>query len=245
MIVRLLCVVCLALTLAACGDPRETPLPANLAEPGEAVTKAAAKLSEEERKLLTAYVARRVMGEGLSKVFGKDLGEARATTIGEAISQQRAWAERVVKQEAEAAALKAKLQAEQDALRQQVAGAVTVTVVELKVVPKDIHASRFSDSQMIRLGFENKSGKDIAGIKGSVRFIDMFDAEIDTVGFSYDGGIAAGATATWTGVRDINQFERSHKALAQIEPGKYKTTFDPEMIVFKDGTRLSSAGKTP
>lgn len=70
-------------------------------------------------------------------------------------------------------------------------------------------------------------------------FIDVFDKEVTTVSFAISESIDPSKTAIWTGGRDFNQFIDSHSALWNLEVGKYTTTFIPEMIVFKDGSKLS------
>ncbi|HRO67314.1 MAG TPA: hypothetical protein PL182_07110 [Pseudobdellovibrionaceae bacterium] len=66
----------------------------------------------------------------------------------------------------------------------------------------------------------------------------MFDKEIGSIGFNFTNGIKSGATAKWDGSRHYNQFLPEHRALANLEEDKYTTRFQPEMIVFKDGTKL-------
>jgi hypothetical protein len=53
--------------------------------------------------------------------------------------------------------------------------------------------------------------------------------------------IKPGGEVTWEGGRDYNQFISEHKAVWNLEEGKYKTKFVPSAIVFSDGSQL----KTP
>ncbi len=223
----LLAVVFFALT--ACSDPKGTVIPTDASTWDKALKPALEKLTEEEKKLFIGYTMRAKMGEAFG---GK--GMESGITVGKAIENQRAWiAEREAKQ-AEENALKAKLVAEQAALRKQIDDLLTVTVIEL-LLQKD----RFQENQIIKIGLNNKGSKDIKGVSGAVKFIDIFDKEVGTINFSYDDGLKAGATSFWTGSRHYNQFMEDHRAIAQLEEGKYKTIFEPKMLVFEDGTKLS------
>ena len=222
-------IVIAAFTLIACSDPKGTVIPQDIATWDKTLKPSIDKLNEDEKKLFLGYTMRAKMGE----LFGGK-GIESGTTVGKAIEQQKKWiAERELK-EVEEKALKAKLLADQAALTKQIDDLITVTVLELSMQKEN-----YREQQVIRLGLQNKSTKDIRGISGTMKFIDMFDKEVGAVYFEYTNGLKAGATASWTGTRDYNQFLEQHKAIARLEEGKYKAAFEPEMIVFEDGAKLS------
>lgn len=220
--------------ILACGGAKNTVIPTDMEKWETDLAPVVKKLNEEERGLLAGYMMRAKMGEA----FGGAPMPA-GMTIGKAIEDQRTWMSNQSKREAEAAALKLKLEAEKKAIQKQVGDMLTVAVLGLKVQKGSWESGQLMDRQIIKIGFNNKGSKDIAGIKGTVHFIDMFDAEIGTVSFSYDDGVASGKTATWLGSRDFNQFLAEHKALANLQEGKYKYFFEPEMIVFSDGSKIA------
>lgn len=225
--------------LAACSDPKQSLVPSDPAKWDTELKPIIEKLNDEEKKLLGAYLVRTKLGETLG-------GEAMlpGTTVADAIQKQKDWqvatekrvAEEKAKQEQKAAeekALQEKIAAERSAIKQRIDSSITVTVLDtyLKKV-------NYSNDQVIEIGLENKGAKDITGIKGTVHFIDVFDNDIGQISFGYDDGLKAGATTTWTGSRDYNQFMAEHKAIANLEKGKYTSRFEPEMIVFADGEKL-------
>ncbi|SFA84866.1 hypothetical protein SAMN04515620_10534 [Collimonas sp. OK607] len=216
-----------------CSKPQDVVLSPDPAKWGQEVSDAAQKLSEDDRKLLAGYAMRSAIGTAFG---GK--GIVPGTTIGTAIAEQKQWILQQQAEQAEQEALKQKLVAEQLAFQKTVAEALTVTVLEKKVLPKDYHASRYSDYQTFKLGLQNKSGKDIEGVAGRVQFYDIFDKEVYSIRFSFDEGVKAGATAVWEGGLDINQFNDGQKNLANLAEGKYTTRFFPSAIVFADGTKL-------
>jgi hypothetical protein len=223
-----LVIIMFALALLGCGGAKDKAVPSDMAKWDTELKPSIDKLTEEDKKLFLGFVMRAKLGE----VFGGK-GLEDGLTIGKAIERQKTWVDEQAKKEAEAKLLKQKLEAERAALRKQVDDLLTVTVLNLKLVKES-----YSENQLIVLGFQNNGQKDILGIKGTVKFIDIFDKEVGAVGFSYDDGLKAGAAGTWNGSRRYNQFIESHKAVANLEEGKYKTRFEPEMIVFSDKTKL-------
>lgn len=230
---KILVSLLISLMLCACGNPKSTVIPVDIAKLDE-IQDSIKKLSDEDRKQLMTYLIR----TKASAAFGGPVSEV-GVTIGEALKRQKKWSDDEDKKELAQAVLKAKLAAEQEAARKKFASAVTVIVLSKTLEPKNYDLGRYSDIQQIRLGIENLTDKDMAGVKGTVKFYDIFGKESGEVGFSMDTEIKAKGRATWNGTRDYNQFLDSHKSLAALESGKYTTKFEPEMIVFSDGTKMT------
>lgn len=192
------------------------------------------RLSEVDREKVAAYLMRAKMGE----VFGGK-GVPLGTTIGQALDGQKKFeAEQVAKRAAEDA-LKKKIEQERTDAIDQLSKAVTVTLLAKREMPKNYDAGRYSDYQHFRIGVQNNSDKVVIGVSGEIKFIDVFDKEVGVVSFRISENIDLGKSATWTGGRDYNQFLDAHRAVWNLEDGKYTTKFVPEMIVFKDGTKLT------
>jgi hypothetical protein len=116
--------------------------------------------------------------------------------------------------------------------------AVTVAVASMNFVPSDIYKGRYQDSIALSIAFENKTRKDIAGVKGAVQFNDMFGAAIKSVGVSWDAGVKVGAVATWDASLGYNQFMAEDKKLASTPLHKMKVVWTPETILFTDGSKM-------
>src|SRR5207237_665397 len=114
-----------------------------------------------------------------------------------------------------------------------------VAVTSLRLVPSDYHASRYRDEFHIRLALQNKSDRDLRGIKGTVRFKDMFGTEINSIGLSYDDGIPAGKAATYAGTMKYNQFMDEDTRRASKSLDELKVEWIPDTYLFEDGTVLS------
>ena len=116
--------------------------------------------------------------------------------------------------------------------------AVTVTLVAKEELPSNYRIGRYSEYQQFRIGAQNKTSKVVVGVSGEIKFIDVFDKEVGAVSFGMSERIEPGSTSIWTGGRDYNQFLDEHRAVWNLEQGKYTTRFVPEMVVFEDGSRL-------
>ena len=75
------------------------------------------------------------------------------------------------------------------------------------------------ESFIFKLGIENESSKDIADIRGAIKFYDIFGSEVDGVSFSFDDGLKTGKSTVWIGTRDYKQFIDKDKKLANLSGG--------------------------
>ena len=190
-------------------------------------------MPEEDKKKIAAYLMRAKMGE----VFGGK-GIPPGTTIGTALEEQGKWeAEQEAKKAAEEA-LKKKLEQERADAIKKLSSAVTVTLLAKKELPKNYELGQYSEYQQFRIGVQNNTDKQIVGVSGEIKFIDVFDKEVGAVNFRISENIDPTKSATWVGGRDYNQFIEAHRAVWNLEQGKYTTKFIPEMVVFKDGSKL-------
>lgn len=184
------------------------------------------KLPQEEKALLAKWMIRAAM----SNVFGGETGE---TTIGKAIENQRTFeADRAIK-EAEQKALAEKVEKEKAVAASKMNAVLTVALTRL-----EFFKERFLDGFKISLALENKSTKDLAGVKGSLFIRDMFDDKIKNINFSIDQAIPAGQTLVWEGTLDYNQFMAEDNKLKTTPLDKMKIFFEPEVFIFTDGSKM-------
>ena len=234
----------LTLLLAACSGPKDTPVPKDLAAM-ESVKPSIEKLSVEERELFAGYVVRHTFGAKLGGLFGGKEGPGipDGMTIGKAIEEQRKFkAERAV-EEAKEAALKENLRSERDAAMKTMREAVTVTLVSKAL--RDQRGSsgiQLDEHLQVTFGYKNNSSKDIAGVKGYISVRDLFDDEISGFAVSNDETIRAGESKTWTGSRSVKYAMAKHKdrKLAELADDKFKIVWEPKVVVFADGSKLTA-----
>lgn len=214
--------------LAACSDPRDVQI-AKLTK--EQTAEMEKKLNGEEERLLMGYMMRQGMGQAFG---GKGMPEG--VTVRQAINEQRAWVDQQKQEEAKADELKKKVEAERQAKQEEFAKLLSVALVSKKNVDGEYGQKYVS----LEMAFENKTNKDIRGVKGVLKLNDIFGDLIEGVSFSYDQGVPAGKTSIYKGGVDINQFMDKDKKLWSTDFDKLKAVFETSMIIFKDGTQVAA-----
>lgn len=222
--------------LAACNPATEAVIPNDPSTWEKELAPAIAKLKDEDKELLRAYLVRMKLAEAFSKEEG---GVPIGTTIGKALEDQRKWRERQEEIKAEAAALKRKLEKDAELVRTEISKAVTFALISKSQLNENYAARRYSAEQNFKIGVKNNSQKELIGVSGALEFIDVFDKVVGGVTFSISEKIKPGGEYTWIGSRDYNQFNKEHRALWNLEEGKYTTRFVPTALVYADGTKVS------
>ena len=239
---HLMVLICL-LAVCACGGPKDTPLPRDL-EKMETIKSSLEKLSPEEKELVTSYIMRHTFGAKLGGIFGGKEGPGipEGITIGQAIEEQRKVKADAALDEVKQQALKAKLQAEREVAMKKMREAVTVTLVSKKLQVEHGYSGIVMDEKlMVVFGYKNNTDKDVSGVKGTVAVMDLFGDELSAFQVSNDATIKAGQSSTWTGNRSVKYSLGNNKdrKLAELTDDKFKVVWNPEMIVFNDGTKLT------
>jgi len=229
---KLLLVMPFIIALGGCSDPHNTVIPKDLSKWESVMKQPLEKLNATEKDQLAKYYMRHALGS----VFGNQKEMPEGTTIKQALAEQQEVDLQEKKKEAEAAALKQKLDKERLQLKKQFNDAITVAFLSKKYKEGEYS---FMNSLNISIGFENKSSKDITGIKGVAVFTDIFGEKISTNLIEYDKTIPAGKTVTFNG--DVNKMADGFYKLKDTDFEKIKFNFDPEQVIFADGTKLSVA----
>lgn len=219
----------LAATVVACDNSRSTVIPADLSKFGE-IQPALDKLDSADRRRVAAYEMRAHMGA----LFGNSPPTA-SVTIGQAIDDQTKFEAAAAAQEAEAKQLAAKAAAERAAKLQAMEQVLTVALTKL-----NLESGEFDKHIAMRLAFQNRSQKPIAGVKGVAISQDMFGDTITVSRVSYDEGIPASGLREWNGSKHFNQFMDDDRKLASTPLEKIKFRFEPSVIVFEDGSKLEA-----
>lgn len=222
------------LLLMGCNQVMNEPLP--LEATGEQTAEIMKKLSEEDQKLLTGFLMR----DGVVKAMsgGKSgVRTAEIVTVGDALKAQQKWVDERKMAEAEAEALAAQEKAKMEAAAVELSKAVTVALVSTDILPKNYDVGRFSEAFSIKLAIQNKTQKEIAGIKGIASWTDTFGAEYVSSGIGIEQKIKPGETYRWDGGRELNQFDDDDKKLTRLGE-EHKFSFKPMVVVFSDGSRI-------
>jgi hypothetical protein len=230
--------------LVACSGPKDTPLPHDL-DKMDSIKSSMEKLTPEERELAAGYITRLTIGAKLGGLFGGKEGPGipEGMTLGKAIEEQRKFKADAALEEAKQQALKEKLQAEREAALKPMREAITVTLVSKGIETERGYSGIVMDENLkVTFGYKNNSGKDVSGVKGRVSVKDLFGDEISAFQISNDSTIKAGQTATWAGSRSVrfSMGSNNDRKLAELGDDKFKVVWEPQVIVFADGTKLAA-----
>jgi hypothetical protein len=127
------------------------------------------------------------------------------------------------------------------AARSSLSDAVTVTLADKRVVEETGRSGLVLDEKLtIAFTYRNNTDRDIAGVKGTVTVQDIFGERLSSFAISNDDNLKAGGTSIWRGERSIRYSlgRNQDSKLAGLSPDKYAVKWDPEVIVFADGTKL-------
>ncbi|WP_198971391.1 hypothetical protein [Xylophilus sp. ASV27] len=235
------------LFFGACSDPKSTVVPQDFTRM-ESIQPQLEKLTEDERNMFNAYVARRLIGQvgGFFAALagGASSGPAipQGLTIGAAIDDQRQFVPRQQADEAEKRARLAREKAESEAALAALRSAVSVSL-EQKQVKSQKGLSGFGMDRhlTVAFAFQNQSGKDIAGFKGRVTAVDLFGDKLSVFRVPDDEGIQAGAASVWRDSRSLNSIAgNKDEKFGELPDGKFTMVWEPEVIVFADGSRITA-----
>lgn len=232
-----------SIILAACSGPKDTPLPREL-DKMESIKSAMEKLTPEERALVTGYIMRHTLAAKLGGLFGGKEGPGipEGMTLGKAIEEQAKFKADAAVEEAKQKALKEKLKAESEAAMAKLRDVITVTLVSKKLEVDRGYSGMVMDERIsVTIGYKNNAEKDVAGVKGLLAIQDIFGEGLSGFQVSNDTTIKAGGTVTWQGGRSVKYGRNSDKdrKFAELADDKYKVVWEPSMIIFTDGTKLT------
>ncbi|WIG54913.1 MAG: hypothetical protein OJF61_000699 [Rhodanobacteraceae bacterium] len=233
----LLAVAVVCLVLGACSNPKDATVPQDVSKI-QSLKPVMEKLTPEDRDLAAGYIARHTVGAALT---GDAPSIPAGETLGQAIEEQRKFLAEQKAEEQRQAALKAALQAKRDAATNAMRDAVTVTLVSKKLKPDYGYSGILMDTNLVvTFGYKNNTSKDIAGVKGLISIRDLFGDKLSDFLVSNDDTIPAGKSITWTGSRSVRYAigDNKDKKFADLDDSKYKVVWEPEVIVFSDGTKL-------
>ena len=217
-------------------DPHKVEVPSSVENwDDDALHKAIEELPEKEQELFAAYAAR----AALATAFGGEGVIPKGQTVGDVLEDQRNWQKEQEEQGQRQALLSAKLLKEQADARREMNNAVTVSLLDITFRGSDYERDIYSDYFAMRIGCENRTSRDIAGIKGTVLFKDIFGDLIQGVRLSYDDGVAARDSVVWNGTMDYNQFDDDDKKLRNTSRDKLKVEWEPDTYLFTDGSKMT------
>ncbi len=108
--------------------------------------------------------------------------------------------------------------------------------VDLKILKKGFTDGDYQDSISMSLELTNNSGKELDGVKGTIRIQDLFGDHIKSIGISYDDGLKISEVKLYSVYLEYNQFIDSDIELRNIDLAKMNYEWEVETLVYTDGT---------
>ena len=190
---------------------------------------------EETAKNITTYIMQETMKNALRDDNEKE-NNLTGKSYKELLIQADELAAEMKRKEEEEKKLAEEEKRKKDALAVKISESLTFAMTK-----KGYKEGQYGYPQNITYSFvfKNKTQKDIAGIKGSVTFYDIFDEKISSLSLSYDKGVKAGQTKRYNAQTDFNSFKSEDVKLKNTSIEKLKIIWEPEQLIFSDGEKLS------
>ncbi|MDO5686742.1 MAG: hypothetical protein Q4G42_05090 [Neisseria sp.] len=230
-------IICVALLLTACGDPKDIVI--NSLDDLPKNEKALKKLPDEDLQLMSAYFVRMEMANAFGQAFGGSTTSPYGITVGEAIQREKDYRENKVKKEAEEKAAAEKARQELAAKQKAINDAVNVILID----KQSVEGKYSGKNAKIILKFKNNSNKNIIGVKGLMVFRDKFGDDVFRIkikeDFEESGGIInPGSETLITSYYDINQFISGDTIFDKTPASELSFDYQPELVLFEDGTSV-------
>jgi hypothetical protein len=197
---------------------------------------AKSKLSDDDKKSFLAATMRSALGN--YSVDGK--------TVGQVIDEQKKWQADQDAQAAAAHEAQLKAEAKRAALVAAMQHAISVQPISKRFKDSNWENGDYDQSEYVTFQFHNTGTKAIKGVKGSVRFTNSFGDKVITLELEEggNGGEALSLRPDYILTDELswkyNEFEDSWKTFRATELSSMKAEWDPEAIIFTDGTTLTA-----
>lgn len=178
------------------------------------------------------------MALGLGKAFGKEM--KKGNTYREALDEIKA----------------ARLEVEAERKKQEIAYAKALKewedqtellskTVHVTVLRKEFQQDKYGIRKVLGYEYEieNTSGKQIKGVKGSVRILDTFGDELTFNGVKYEEPLKSGEKKVFALWYDYSDYDSGSAKIKESSLDKLTIKWEPEMIVFNDGKILEAPEK--
>lgn len=116
-------------------------------------------------------------------------------------------------------------------------GDVTVTVVSKGQKPKDYNRGLYNNYVETSLNVKNNTTKDIQGVQGNLKVMDLFGVEILTMGCDFTGKtITVDTSQDYNMVYEVNPYMSEQMKYYSTDFQDLKFEYNVKSIVFMDGT---------
>ncbi len=120
-------------------------------------------------------------------------------------------------------------------VKAQAKGSTTKVLVPT-LVSKGFETGTYGRAEItFSISFKNETGRDIRAFDGLLTFTDLLDNEIHGAKLAVNDPVARGASLTWVGSLNYNQFMSEHERLKTAEQENMRVIFRINKVLFADG----------
>lgn len=222
--------------LAGCSKPTDAVIPTdpNQWGGGEFANKVK-ELSDQDKALLMAYLMRHKLGEAFG---GKPMSVG--TTVGQALDEQKSWAQQKAAEEAAQEQLKKQMEEQKAAAAAKLSKTIVLAFLGQHYSPSDFSNGKYDDTFDVDIGVKNDGDKAIKGVRGELTIKNTFGDVITTTRLNIEDTIQPGQTYHWSGARKLNKFDDDDKKLMNLEDGKFSAEVRPTLVVYADGSKVGA-----
>lgn len=159
-------------------------------------------------------------------------------TVAQIISDERSFEAEKASEEAQAEKLVADARAKKAALDRQLRSALSVGLVSKGYHEADYMNQDYQSKILVTLILKNRGTKAIRSFKGITHFENSVGDDIQAIPLVYEHGLAPSASSLYDGTFDFNQYEQSEVRLKEADIRNVHLRWEPQLIIFQDGSRL-------
>jgi hypothetical protein len=193
------------------------------------------RLSQDERRLVSSYLARK---RGEAARTGQPVAEG--LTVRQAIQEERDYQQADAARRTAARSQQDELERQRKEYEGQVKAVLPVALFSKYVAPADLSTgSRGGEYMALVFEFRNLGTGDVAQFRGTLRLSDSFRGDpLRSLTVDYTERIPAGGSALWEAALSLDPFATSDLRLKNTDTSQIAVTLLPEIVQFADGTRL-------
>ena len=226
----------IVLALNGCSKPTDAVIPTDPSQwGGGQFANQVKSLSEQDKALLMTYLMRHKLGEAFG---GKQI--PIGTTVGQALDEQKNWAQQQAAEEAAQQQLKRQMDEQKAAAAAQLGKTITLAFLGERYSPADYSNGKYDNEFVVDIGVKNAGDKAIKGVRAELTLKNTFGDVISTTRLNIEDTVDPGQTYHWTGSRRLNQFDDEDKKLMNLQDGQFTADLRPTMVVYADGTKVGA-----
>jgi len=165
-------------------------------------------------------------------------------TVGTIIADQRTYDADKLAQELAQRKLAEEGRARRQARTHELESVLTIALVDKGFQEADSMNGDYDSYITFVLVLKNQTNRKIRSFEGRLHFENTLGNDVDIISWTYEHPMGPNARVDWNGTVKFNQFDRGDVALREARIENLHLQWEPEAILFADGTRLEQLQPT-